>query len=107
MEIILLEDVINLGYKGDVVNVKTVMDATILFHKKAVIASRSAKKYWLKTKNNELISWKPSKMKLWCGEKITEVGSLTIECKTSSTGKIWCSWSHQIARSTSKKLALL
>ena len=45
MEIILLEDVINLGYKGEIVKVKDGYGRNFLIpQKKAVIASASAKK---------------------------------------------------------------
>ncbi|NLI72329.1 MAG: 50S ribosomal protein L9 [Bacteroidales bacterium] len=91
MEIILLEDVINLGYKGDVVNVKDGYGRNYLIpQKKAVIASESAKKVLAedqKQRAHKLEAIKNEAIEL--GEKITEVGSLTIGAKTSSTGKIF------------------
>lgn len=91
MEIILLEDVINLGYKGDVVNVKDGYGRNYLIpQKKAVIASESAKKVLAedqKQRAHKLEAIKNEAVEL--GEKITEVGSLTIGAKTSSTGKIF------------------
>lgn len=91
MEIILLEDVINLGYKGDVVNVKDGYGRNYLIpQKKAVIASESAKKVLAedqKQRAHKLEAIKNEAVEL--GEKISEVGSLTIGAKTSSTGKIF------------------
>ncbi len=91
MEIILLEDVINLGYKGDVVNVKDGYGRNFLIpQKKAVIASASAKKVLaenLRQQAHKLEAIKNNAVEL--GEKITAVGALTIGAKTSSTGKIF------------------
>ncbi len=91
MEIILLEDVINLGYKGDVVNVKDGYGRNFLIpQKKAVIASVSAKKVLaenLRQQAHKLEAIKNNAVEL--GEKITAVGALTIGAKTSSTGKIF------------------
>ena len=91
MEIILLEDVINLGYKGDVVNVKDGYGRNFLIpQKKAVIASVSAKKVLaenLRQQAHKLEAIKNNAVEL--GEKITAVGALTIGARTSSTGKIF------------------
>ena len=91
MEIILLEDVINLGYKGDVVTVKDGYGRNFLIpQKKAVIASASAKKVLaenLRQQAHKLEAIKNNAVEL--GEKITAVGNLTIGAKTSSTGKIF------------------
>ena len=63
MEIILKEDVINLGYKGDIVKVKDGYGRNFLIPtKKAVIASESAKKCWQKTTDNALINLNKSKI---------------------------------------------
>jgi large subunit ribosomal protein L9 len=49
MEIILLEDVNNVGYKDDVVTVKSGYGRNFLIpQKKAILATPSAKKCWLK-----------------------------------------------------------
>ena len=49
MEIILKEDVINLGYKGDILKVKDGYGRNFLIPtKKAILATESAKKCWLK-----------------------------------------------------------
>ena len=91
MEIILLEDVINLGYKGDIVKVKDGYGRNFLIpQKKAVIASASAKKVLaenLRQQAHKLEAIKNNAVEL--GEKITAVGNLTIGAKTSSTGKIF------------------
>ena len=50
MEIILKEDVIGLGYKNDIVNVKSGYGRNYLIPQgKGVIASPSAKRFWLRT----------------------------------------------------------
>ena len=89
MEIILLEDVINLGYKGEIVKVKDGYGRNFLIpQKKAVIASASAKKVLaenLRQQAHKLEAIKNNAVEL--GEKITAVGNLTIGAKTSSTGK--------------------
>ncbi|NLO72268.1 MAG: 50S ribosomal protein L9 [Porphyromonadaceae bacterium] len=91
MEVILKEDVINLGYKGDIVKVKDGYGRNYLIpQKKAVIASESAKKVLAenqKQQAHKLEAIKNAAVEL--GEKITAVGNLTIGAKTSSTGKIF------------------
>ena len=91
MEIILLEDVINLGYKGEIVKVKDGYGRNFLIpQKKAVIVSASAKKVLaenLRQQAHKLEAIKNNAVEL--GEKITAVGNLTIGAKTSSTGKIF------------------
>ena len=91
MEIILLEDVINLGYKGEIVKVKDGYGRNFLIpQKKAVIASASAKKVLaenLRQQAHKLEAIKNNAVEL--GEKITAVGNLTIGAKTSSTGQIF------------------
>jgi large subunit ribosomal protein L9 len=91
MEIILLEDVINLGYKGEIVKVKDGYGRNFLIpQKKAVIASASAKKVLaenLRQQAHKLEAIKNNAVEL--GEKITAVGNLTIGAKTGSTGKIF------------------
>ncbi len=91
MEIILKEDVINLGYKGDIVKVKDGYGRNYLIPtKKAVIASKSAVK--MLEEDNRQRAHKLEQIKnaaAELAEKITAVGSLTIGAKTSSTGKIF------------------
>lgn len=90
MEVILKEDVINLGYKGDIVKVKDGYGRNFLIpQKKAVIASASAKK--VLAEDNKQRAHKIEKLKndaLALAEKLAAV-TLTIGAKTSSNGKIF------------------
>ena len=91
MEIILLEDVINLGYKGDIVEVKRGYGRNYLIpQKKGVIATESAKKVLAENQRQQahkLEAIKNTAVEL--GAKIEAVGILTIGAKTSSNGKIF------------------
>ncbi len=91
MEIILKEDVINLGYKGDIVKVKDGYGRNYLIPtKKAVIASESAKK--MLAEDNRQRAHKFEQIKnnaVELSEKIAALGTLTIGAKTSTTGKIF------------------
>ena len=91
MQVILIEDVINLGYKDDVVTVKDGYGRNFLIPtKKAVIASESAKK--MLAEDNKQRAHKFEQIKnnaVELSEKIAALGSLTIGAKTSSTGKIF------------------
>lgn len=90
MEIILKEDVIGLGYKNDIVNVKSGYGRNYLIpYGKAVIASDSAKKMLaeeLKQKAVKLAKIKAEAEAL--AEKLNAV-SLTISAKVSNTGVIY------------------
>ena len=90
MEIILKEDVINLGYKNDIVNVKSGYGRNYLIPTgKAVIASPSAKKMLaeeLKQRAHKLEKIKKDAEEL--AAKLEGV-SLTIATKVSSTGTIF------------------
>ncbi len=90
MEIILKEDIIGLGYKNDIVNVKSGYGRNYLIpFGKAVIASESAKKELaevLKQKAVKLAKIKADAEAL--AEKLNAV-SLTIATKVSSTGVIY------------------
>lgn len=90
MEIILKEDVINLGYKGDIVKVKDGYGRNYLIpQKKAVIASASAKK--MLEEDNKQRAHKLEKIKndaQALADKLKDV-TLTIGAKTSSNGKIF------------------
>jgi large subunit ribosomal protein L9 len=104
MEIILLEDINNLGYKDDIVKVKDGYGRNYLIPtKKAIIASPSAKKMLaenLKQRAHKLEKIKVEAQEL--AEKLQGV-SLTIGAKTSSTGKIFGSVNNiQIAESLEK-----
>lgn len=90
MEIILKEDVIGLGYKNDIVTVKSGYGRNYLIpFGKGVIASESAKKMLaeeLKQKANKLAKIKAEAEAL--AEKLNAV-SLTITTKVSATGVIY------------------
>ncbi len=90
MEIILKEDVIGLGYKNDIVNVKSGYGRNYLIPTgKAVIASESAKKVLaedLKQRAHKLEKIKNDALVL--AEKLGAV-SLTIPTKVSATGVIY------------------
>ncbi len=90
MEIILKEDVVGLGYKNDIVNVKSGYGRNYLIPTgKAVIASPSAKKMLaeeLKQRAHKLEKIKNEAQAL--ADKLAGV-SLTIATKVSSTGVIY------------------
>ena len=90
MEIILKEDVINLGYKGDIVKVKDGYGRNFLIPtKKAVLATVSAKKMLaedLKQRAHKLERLKKEAADL--AEKVKDI-TLTVGAKTSTTGKIF------------------
>ena len=105
MQVILKEDVINLGYKDDIVTVKDGYGRNFLIPMgKAVIASESAKKVLaenLKQRAHKLAKIKEDALAL--AEKLKEV-SLTIGAKTSSTVTCFCSVNNiQIAEELAKK----
>ena len=104
MEIILKEDVVNLGYKNDIVTVKSGYGRNYLIPTgKAVIASPSAKKMLaeeLKQRAHKLEKIKKDAEAL--AEQLKEV-SLTIATKVSATGTIFGSVSNiQIAEELAK-----
>ena len=104
MEIILKEDVINLGYKNDIVTVKSGYGRNYLIPTgKAVIASPAAKKMLaeeLKQRAHKLEKIKKAAEEL--AAKLQGV-SLTISTKVSSTGTIFGSvGSIQIADELAK-----
>ena len=90
MEIILKEDIIGLGYKNDIVNVKSGYGRNFLIPTgKAVIASASAKKVLaenLKQKAHKLALIKDEAQKK--GAKLEGV-VLTITAKVSATGALY------------------
>ncbi|MHB9055632.1 MAG: 50S ribosomal protein L9 [Paludibacteraceae bacterium] len=91
MEIILKEDVINLGYKGDIIKVKDGYGRNYLIPtKKAIIASESAKKMLAEDQRQQVHKQEAIKnTAVELSEKIIAAGILTIGAKTSSTGKIF------------------
>ena len=90
MEIILKEDVIGLGYKNDIVNVKAGYGRNYLIpYGKAVIASESAKKQLAEDLRQKAV--KLAKIKADAeamAEKLNAV-QLTISTKVSATGQIY------------------
>jgi large subunit ribosomal protein L9 len=105
MQVILLEDITNLGYKDDIVTVKSGYGRNYLIpQKKAVIASESAKKVLaenLRQRAHKLEKVKKDAQSL--ADRLTGV-SLTIGAKTSSTGTIFGSVTNiQIADELAKK----
>ena len=104
MQVILKEDVINLGYKDDIVTVKDGYGRNFLIPTgKAIIASESAKKVLaenLKQRAHKLEKIKADALAL--AEKLQGV-ALTIGAKTSSTGTIFGSVNNiQIAEALEK-----
>ena len=104
MQIILKEDIINLGYKDDIVNVKDGYGRNYLIPQgKAIIASESAKKVLaenLKQRAHKLEKLKNDAKEL--AEKLEGV-ALTIGAKTSSSGTIFGSVNNiQIAEALEK-----
>jgi len=104
MEIILKEDIVNLGYKNDIVTVKDGYGRNFLIPTgKAVIATPSAKKMLaedLKQRAHKLEKIKNDAVEL--AAKLEGV-SLTIATKVSSTGTIFGSVSNiQIADALAK-----
>ncbi|MDR2139814.1 MAG: 50S ribosomal protein L9 [Tannerella sp.] len=104
MQVILKENVVNLGYKDDVVTVKDGYGRNFLIPRgKAVIASESAKKVLaenLKQRAHKLAKIKEDAVAM--AAKIENV-SLVISTKTSSTGTIFGSVTNiQIADKLAK-----
>lgn len=105
MQIILLEDIANLGYKDDVVTVKSGYGRNYLIpQKKAIIASEEALK--VLAENQRQRAHKLAKIKTDAEALAAKLEglSLTIGAKTSSTGTIFGSVSNiQVAEELAKK----
>ncbi len=105
MDIILKEDIDNLGHEGEVVNVKDGYARNFLIPKgKAIIASESAKK--VHQENLRQRAYKEERMKEEATKLAEEIKrkKLKIGAKTSSTGKIFGSVNTiQLAEAFSKK----
>lgn len=104
MQVILKEDILNLGYKDDIVTVKDGYGRNYLIPQgKAVIASESAKKELaenLKQRAHKLAKIKQDAQDL--AAKLEGV-SLTIATKASATGKIYGSVTNiQVAETLAK-----
>ncbi|MBB4034591.1 large subunit ribosomal protein L9 [Dysgonomonas hofstadii] len=104
MQVILKEDILNLGYKDDIVNVKDGYGRNFLIPQgKAVIASESAKK--VLAENMKQRAHKLEKIKQDAQDLAAKLDgvSLTIGAKTSSTGTIFGSVTNiQIAEALEK-----
>ena len=104
MQVILKEDVVNLGYKDDIVTVKDGYGRNFLIPTgKAVIASESAKK--VLAENLKHRAHKLAKIKADAEELAAKLNgvSLTIGAKTSSTGTIFGSVTNiQVAEALAK-----
>ena len=104
MQVILKEDILNLGYKDDIVSVKDGYGRNYLIPQgKAVIASESARKEHaenLKQRAHKIAKIKQDAQDL--AAKIEGI-SLTIATKASATGKIYGSVTNiQIAEALAK-----
>ena len=105
MEVILKEDILNLGYEGDIVDVKKGYARNFLIPQgKAIMATESAKK--VIAENNRQRAHKLEQIKKDAeafAEKM-EGTTLSIGAKTSSTGTIFGSVTNiQIAEELAKK----
>ncbi|MGI6571963.1 MAG: 50S ribosomal protein L9 [Fermentimonas sp.] len=90
MEVILKEDVLNLGYKDDVVNVKKGYARNYLIPQgKAIIATESAKKVLAEDQRQRAHKIAQIKADAQTIADKMEGVSLTIGAKTSSTGTIF------------------
>ncbi|KUK76831.1 MAG: 50S ribosomal protein L9 [Proteiniphilum acetatigenes] len=105
MEVILKEDILTLGYKDDVVNVKKGYARNYLIPQgKAVIASESAKKVLAENQKQRAHKLAQIKADAEALAARMEGVSLTIGAKTSSTGTIFGSVTTiQIAEALKEK----
>ncbi|WP_251619965.1 50S ribosomal protein L9 [Odoribacter lunatus] len=90
MQIILLTDIANLGHKDDIINVKPGYGRNYLIPQGyAILATESAKK--IVAENIKQRAHKEAKLKAEAEELASklEAVKLTIQTKTSSTGKIF------------------
>jgi large subunit ribosomal protein L9 len=105
MQVILLEDITNLGYKDDIVTVKSGYGRNYLIpQKKAVIASESAQKVLAENLRQRAHKLEKIKKDAQALAAQLEGISLVIGAKTSSTGTIFGSVTNiQIADELAKK----
>ncbi|MDD2932058.1 MAG: 50S ribosomal protein L9, partial [Fermentimonas sp.] len=105
MEVILKEDIQNLGYKDDLVNVRKGYARNYLIPQgKAIIASESAKKVLAENQKQRAHKLAQIKADAQAIADKMEGVSLTIGAKTSSTGTIFGSVTNiQIAEALNEK----
>jgi large subunit ribosomal protein L9 len=105
MEVILKEDILTLGYKDDVVNVKKGYARNYLIPQgKAIIASESAKKVLAENQKQRAHKLTQIKADAQAIADKMEGVSLTIGAKTSTTGTIFGSVTNiQIAEALKQK----
>jgi len=105
MQVILLEDIHNLGYKDDIVTVKSGYGRNFLIpQKKAIIASETAMKVLAENIRQRAHKLEKIKQDAEALAKRLEGVSLTIGAKTSSTGTIFGSVTNiQVAEELSKQ----
>jgi large subunit ribosomal protein L9 len=90
MQVILLEDVVNLGYKDDIVIVKSGYGRNYLIpQKKAIIASPSAQKVLAENLRQRAHKLEKVKVDAQSFATLLDGISLTIATKTSSSGTIF------------------
>ena len=105
MEVILKEDILTLGYKDDVVNVKEGYARNFLIPQgKAIIASESAKKGIAENNRQRAHKLEQVKKEAEAFAEKMEGTTLSIGAKTSTTGTIFGSVTNiQIADALAKK----
>ena len=105
MEVILKEDILNLGYKDDIVDVKRGYARNFLIPQgKAIMASESAKKVIAENNRQRAHKLEQLKKEAEAFAAKMEGTTLTIGAKTSSTGTIFGSVTNiQIAEELAKK----
>ena len=105
MEVILKEDILNLGYKDDIVDVKKGYARNFLIPQgKAIMASESAKKVIAENNRQRAHKLEQVKNEAEAFAAKMEGNTLSIGAKTSSTGTIFGSVTNiQIAEELAKK----
>ena len=105
MELILKEDIIGLGYKNDIVNVKSGYGRNYLIPQgKAVIASESAKKVLAENLKQQAHKLAAQKAAAEERGKALEGVALTIAAKVSTTGQLYGSVNVAMVAEELKKL---
>jgi large subunit ribosomal protein L9 len=105
MEIILKEDIIGLGFKNDIVNVKSGYGRNYLIPQgKGVIASESAKKILAENLKQQAHKLAAQKAAAEERGKALEGVALTIAAKVSATGQLYGSVNAAIVAEELKKL---